>query len=132
MTPQALVATLTKRGVRLMPDGDELVVQPASKLSACEREAIRSFKQQLLQLLSTPTFDPDAGEIAAARLANTVIGDCWLVKDEKALLDNPDIIRSGLPVFFFDEVERLRGKTPGELKAIGMVKATFPTSRVLQ
>jgi hypothetical protein len=74
----------------------------------------------------------DAGQLAAVKLVNTVIGDCWLVADDEALADHPDIIRSGLPVFFFDEVEMLRGKTPEELKAIGMVKAIFPTGRVLQ
>jgi hypothetical protein len=79
-----------------------------------------------------PTFGPDAGKIAAAKLTGTIIGDCWLVADDHALADHPDIIRAGLPVFFFDEVEQLRGKTPAELKAIGMVKAEFPTSRVLQ
>ncbi len=66
------------------------------------------------------------------KLRNTVIGDVWLVADSEALGEHPDIIRSGLPVFWFDEVEKLRGKTPAELKAIGMVKATFPTSWLLQ
>jgi hypothetical protein len=79
-----------------------------------------------------PTFDADAGELAAVKLRNTLIGDVWLVADPEALAEHPDIIRAGLPVFFFDEVEMLRGKTPAELKAIGMVKAEFPTSRVLQ
>jgi hypothetical protein len=75
---------------------------------------------------------PDAGELAAVKLRNTVIGDVWLVRDAETLADNPDIIRSGLPVFFFDEVEQLRGKTPAELQAIGLVKTVFPTGRVLQ
>ena len=66
------------------------------------------------------------------KLRNTVICDVWLVADAETLAENPDIIRSGLPVFFFDEIEMLRGKTPAELKATGMVKAEFPTSRVLQ
>ena len=79
-----------------------------------------------------PTFDADASQVAAVKLVNTVIGDIWLLADADALAEHPDIIRSGLPVFFFDEVEMLRGKTPEELKAIGMVKATFPTGRVLQ
>jgi hypothetical protein len=77
-------------------------------------------------------FDLDAGNIAAVKLAKTVIGDVWLVADDDALADHPDIIRSGLPVFLFSEVEQLRGKTPAELKAIGMVKAAFPRGRVLQ
>ncbi len=80
----------------------------------------------------TPATLAEAGELAAVKLTRTMIGDLWLVADAQALAEHPDIIRSGLPVFWFDEVERLRGKTPAELKAIGVVKATFPTSRVLQ
>ena len=72
------------------------------------------------------------GTIAAVKLVNTVIGDLWLVADVGTVAEHPDILRSGLPVFLFDELEELRGKTPAELMAIGMVKATFPTSRVLQ
>lgn len=78
------------------------------------------------------TFDADAGELAAVKLINTVVGDVWLVVDSKALAEHADIIRSGLPVFFFEEIECLRDKTPTELKAIAMVKTEFPTSRVLQ
>jgi hypothetical protein len=74
----------------------------------------------------------DAGELAAVKLRSTIIGDLWLVADDDALAEHPDIIRAGLPVFFFDEVQMLRGKTPAQLKALGLVKAEFPTSRVLQ
>jgi hypothetical protein len=77
-------------------------------------------------------FDADDGQLAAVKLRNTVIDDLWLVADDDALSDHPDIIRSGLPVFFFDELERLRGKTREQLRAIAAVKAAFPTSRVLQ
>lgn len=76
--------------------------------------------------------DANAGELAAVKLVNTVIGDVWLVADDNTLADHPDILRAGHPVFFFDEVERLRGKTPTELKAIGMVKVAFPSSRIVQ
>lgn len=80
----------------------------------------------------TPTFDADAGDLAAVLLRATVIGDVWLVADDDALADHPDILRSGLPVFYFSEVEQLRGKTPEELRAIAMVKRQFPAGRVLQ
>lgn len=138
MHAEELLTTLAVRGVRLFPDGKGLVAKPASRLTDPDREAIRTHKAELLNLLQTltkptePTFSPDAGELAAAKLRNTVIGDVWLVADPDALAEHPDIIRAGLPVFWFDEVERLRGKTLAELQAIGMVKATFPTSRVLQ
>lgn len=75
---------------------------------------------------------PEARDVRAALLRNTAMGDLWLVSDEETLVDHPDILRSGLPVIFFDEVEQLRGKTLEELRALGAVKASFPTSRVLQ
>lgn len=81
---------------------------------------------------AAPALDAAAGELAAVKLRNTIIGDVWLVADQEALADHPDIIRSGLPVFFFDEIAQLRGKTPAELKAIAMIKTEFPTSRVRQ
>jgi hypothetical protein len=80
----------------------------------------------------TPTFDADAGQLTAVKLTGTIIGDLWLIRDDDALADHPDIVRSGLPVFLFSEMEQLRGKTAEELKAIAAVKATFPTGRVLQ
>ena len=70
--------------------------------------------------------------IVAAKFTGTVIGDVWVIADAEVLVEHPDIIRSGLPVFFFDEVEQLRGKSIDELRAIAMVKTEFPTGRVLQ
>jgi hypothetical protein len=69
-------------------------------------------------------------QMAAVMLTNTAIGNVWMVANEDALAENPDI--PALPVFSFSEVEMVRGKTPAELTAIGVVKATFPTGRVLQ
>jgi len=81
---------------------------------------------------SVRSLDADSGELAAVMLRGTVLGDVWLIADAETLVEQPDIIRSALPVFFFDEVETLRGMAPEELKAVGMMKATFPTGRVLQ
>lgn len=103
-----------------------------SYLALTKKLAATVAKRQPPAAPEVSTFDADTGELTAVKLTRTVMGDVWLVADDDALAENPSIIRSGLPVFFFDEVERLRGKTPEELKAIGMVKATFPTSRVLQ
>lgn len=130
-----VLAALRQRGVELIPDGTDIRCRgPKGAMTPELRQALSAHKAELLALLShqaQPGFDPDTAEIAAV-LVNTIIGDCWLVVDDDALTDHPDIIRSGLPVFFFDEVEKLRNKTVAELKAIGMVKTTFPTSRVLQ
>jgi hypothetical protein len=72
------------------------------------------------------------GELATLLLRGTLIGDLWLVADDDALAEQADIAESGLPVFFFDEVDLLRGKTPEQVRAIAMIKAAFPTGRVRQ
>lgn len=78
--------------------------------------------------------DPSTGIFCAVLLRSAVLDGAlvWLVADDAALAEHPDILRSGFPVFFFDEIERLRGKTAEELRALGLVKAVFPTGRVLQ
>jgi hypothetical protein len=139
MTAVDVLATLHDRGARVWADGADLVVDaPKGVVTPELRHTLTTHKAELLAVLRTPatltdpTFDADAGELAAVKLRNTIIGDCWLLADAEALAEHLDIIRSRLPVFFFDEVEMLSGKTLAELKAIGVVKATFPTSRVLQ
>lgn len=133
MTPRAMLSELHARGVVLIPEGSALrYLAPKGALTPELRQALIVHKPDLIRLLSTPALDAEAGELAAVKLVNTVIGDLWLVADAEALAEHPDIIRSGLPVFFFDELDQLRGKAVEELRTIGMVKAEFPTSRVLQ
>ena len=82
MTPQALLDTLAARGVRLLLDGDGLVVKPASKLTDADRQAIRNHKPELLRLLLLDhieaTWKPgewlayrDGGELLTASYAST-------------------------------------------------------------
>jgi len=103
-----------------------------SYLALTKKLAATVASRQSATQLEIATFDTDAGHIAAVMLRATIIGDVWLVADDDTLADHLDMIRSGLPVFYFSEVEQLRDKTPAELKAIGMVKAIFPTSRAVQ
>ena len=77
-------------------------------------------------------FDLNGGTIVAVKFINTVIGDIWVIADAEVLVEHPDIIRARLPTFFFGEIEKLRGKSIDELRAIAKVKTEFPTSRVLQ
>ena len=80
-----------------------------------------------------PTDLIDAEQIIVVLIyCHTLKTHMWLVRDEEALANHPDIIRSGLPVFFFDEVEQLRGKTVKYLQTVAMVKQQCPTSRVMQ
>jgi hypothetical protein len=133
VSPHALLGELRNRGVHLSVEGDALRYRgPRGALTPELREAVAANKPELVRLLSPSNLDADAGELAAVMLRKTVIGGVWLVADDEALADHPDIIRSGLPVFLFSEVEQLRGKTPAELKAFGMMKAAFPTSRLVQ
>jgi hypothetical protein len=45
---QALVQDFTGRGIKLIPNGSKLTVQPASRLTIEDREAIREHKPALL------------------------------------------------------------------------------------
>ncbi|MBI3782618.1 MAG: hypothetical protein HY270_04380 [Deltaproteobacteria bacterium] len=137
---QALLTELRSRHIELIPEeGNALRYRaPKGTVTPDLRQALADHKAELLTILRLPvksiepTFDPDAGELAAFKLMATAIGDVWFVADAEALADHPDIIRAGLPVFFFDEVNQMRGKTVAQLHAIGMVKGTFSTARVLQ
>ena len=63
MNAQSLIETLSEKGVRLIPDGDGLVVEPASKLTDADRRAIRAHKAELLHLLAAD--EPGACEHVA-------------------------------------------------------------------
>jgi TubC N-terminal docking domain len=54
-----IVADLAERDIRLMPDGNALVVEPASKLTEDDRQTIRAHKPALLELLSRRPIEPD-------------------------------------------------------------------------
>src|ERR1700687_2089377 len=139
MSPAVLLTELRQQGAIIHARDDRLVIDaPSGVLTPELRERITTHKRELLTLLANrrttalPAFDLDTSEVTAVKLVNTVLGALWLVADEDALAEHPDIIRSGLPVFWFDEVEKLRGKTRAELQAIAMVKAAFPTGWTLQ
>jgi hypothetical protein len=147
MTPAAILTELQTRGVVLFVDGGALHYRaPRGALTPELRQALIAHKVAILAAVagskaarrqrdnrgSLGGADLTAGHLAAVKVVNTVLGDLWLVADDDALAAHPDIIRSGLPVFFFDEVEQLRGKGLAEVQALGMLKAAFPTSRVLQ
>jgi len=57
MTAETLMADLNRRGIRLTPDGPDLIVEPASKLTYNDRTNIRNFKGELLARLRTATPD---------------------------------------------------------------------------
>lgn len=113
-----------------------LLELPKPKDAAAAQEQLSDDVGSLVRpnMPSAALTDLAAGPITAVLIKSTVLDGAliWMVVDDDALSDHPDILRSGLPVFFFDEVEQLRGKTAAELAAIGLVKSVFPTGRVLQ
>lgn len=76
--------------------------------------------------------DPLVEEIEAVLINSRLLAaEIWLVRDADAL-DRLGGEIGGRPVFFFDEVEKLKGKSAQELRAIAITKRVFPRGRVLQ
>ncbi|MFI5364357.1 MAG: hypothetical protein ACHQ4J_01915 [Candidatus Binatia bacterium] len=134
----ALLTELRHLGARLQAKGDRLVIDaPKGALTPELRRTLSARKPELLRLVGTHQSeegDLTSGSVTGVLIRSAVLDGAllWLVADDDTLAEHPDILRSGHAVFFFDEVERLRGKTAAELRAIAMVKAVFPTGRVLQ
>jgi hypothetical protein len=72
------------------------------------------------------------GAVAAVLLRGTCWGELWLVADDDVLADHPDIAAAGLPVVCFVELPHLQRLDAASLRALGIVKRTSPTARVLQ
>ena len=53
MTAENVLQDLSLRGIELIPDGDALLVWPASRITDSDRAAIRATKSELLKLLAT-------------------------------------------------------------------------------
>jgi hypothetical protein len=82
MQIDALIETLSARGVKLTPDGDALVARPASRLTDADRDAIRAHKPELRRLLLLDrieaTWKPgewlayrEGGQLVTARYSGT-------------------------------------------------------------
>jgi len=52
MDAQELLSNFRTRGIRLIPEGCSLAVEPASRLSDADRAAIRRAKPELLRILA--------------------------------------------------------------------------------
>jgi hypothetical protein len=50
-TAEDILTALTERGIWLTSNGNKLIVEPVSKLTDADRQAIRSHKDELLNLL---------------------------------------------------------------------------------
>jgi hypothetical protein len=74
----------------------------------------------------------DCGDLIAVLVRDTLWGEVWLIADDAVLIEHADIATSGLPVLHFAEVPHLQQLDAESLRALGIVKRTFPTARVLQ
>jgi len=69
------------------------------------------------------------GDIEAVRIWSALLGrELWLARDGEVASKIPP----GLPVLLFEEVPRLRAKSPAVLRALLDIRAEFPGSRWLQ
>lgn len=66
MDAQAILQDFARRGIRLIPNPPKLAVEPASRLTDTDRDAIRRYKADLLALLSRPATAPSIQESTAA------------------------------------------------------------------
>jgi TubC N-terminal docking domain len=103
MSIESLLAGLVERGIRLIPDGDRLVVEPASKLSDDDRRAIRAHKAALLTLLSQPKIDNDS--VGPAWVASSARGRD--VFDDEPGHERPGVHRDSIALEVRQELERI-------------------------
>jgi hypothetical protein len=59
MNAYALLSDLLSRGISLIPNGEKLTAEPASRLSDADRAAIRQSKPDLLRILSKNIETPE-------------------------------------------------------------------------
>jgi hypothetical protein len=109
-----------------------------AELKAQRDEVLAELRRRQQGVASHGTESPviDAEEqIAAVRLHSETFGDAWLAKDEKIAAELiAEIEKAGqwIPVFTFEEVPLLRGKSDRMLRALLTAKAGLPGSRLLQ
>jgi hypothetical protein len=74
MNAHTLLSDFRSRGIALIPNGEKLTVEPASRLTDADRAAIRAAKAELLAVLTAPAVS-DSEEDAIDRVARF---DGWL------------------------------------------------------
>ena len=89
MTPRALLAALHDFGVAALPDGDALVIRPASKVPPDLMAECRRLKPELLALLRSET----ANENGTALLTLSEIVALVAAISAADPLDAPDVVR---------------------------------------
>lgn len=134
MTATAILTSLRACGASVAVDGDRLRIDaPKGSVPPELKASVQAHKDELVRLLRSPLDPGGAAEIGAVLIRSTALGEsAWLVPNSAALMDCPDIAASGLPIFFFDEVDKLASLPPEELRTVAMLKRVFPGSRIVQ
>lgn len=101
----SLVDSLRRRDIRLIPDPPKLIVEPASKLTDADREAIRTHKPELLRLLAYA--EPEAPEPERNRwprrpLPPTSLRRCGALICRTCHVHSPTLHRTGCAFPRFD------------------------------
>lgn len=90
MNAQELVATFASRGISIAPNptGEKLVIEPASRLTDADRDAIKQAKPALLAYLAARAQDE------ALTTITTVLARCECQRDQRAdALTRPRIVK---------------------------------------
>ena len=140
-----LIRDLHQRGVTLEIEDDQRlrVEAPPCTLTRMDRVSLTEHRDAIVEHLrkmapgSPDTSDASPAltdeELSAVLIhSSTLDAEVWLVRDVNALEDIAGEIH-GRAVFFFEEIDHLRGKSHKELRAIAMTKRIFgPMAKVVQ
>jgi len=76
MSVQSIIVSLGGRGIQLIPDGDGLIVEPASKLADADRALISRHKAEILAVLAKPE-RATAGQTLTGRRCRSAVAARW-------------------------------------------------------
>ena len=136
-----LIEELRSLGVSLSPEGEQLRYRGSRGVITPDLlERIRARKGELLEILRAETpEDLTESEIletrtglAAVRIKSRLLGcELWLAHDARTAAELRDEMapEKALPILLFEDVPRLRGKSPAALRALLEVASVFPGSR---
>ena len=148
MTAAELIRELQSQGVVLTPhaDGEHLRIRPASALGPRMLAELKAQRDEVLAELrrrqeevashgAESSLINAEEQLAAVRLRSATFGDVWLARDEEIaaeLITEVEAAGQWIPVFTFEGIPLLRGKSQRMLQVLLTAKAALPGSRLLQ
>jgi hypothetical protein len=139
----ALLAGLSRRGIRVIPEGESIrCVGPRGVLTPEDLEELKRHKPEILAELQPAGPDPTLGAIAetreqigAVRIHSRRFGEVWVALSEStaAELQAEEAGRPETrPVLTPADVAHLLGKPAAAIRAVLEVARVFPGARVVQ